>query len=904
MASEQMSKDSNNKYVLPFTLTTANKNKTIVLDTENKFTDADIHIELDTPDAAATLNLNDINTAITMGTASSGVYTPTANFSGTLNVSTAGWISGTPNVSDSNVKIGKVNQSTLSKNSTAIASGSTINPENSSQTISISEGYNVARTIVFGPVSAGPKATITSGSATINTLNYTYESTSGNFSISGSANVSAPTINTAGYIAAGDDATTTGTKNSNTNGAIVSASVAKITVGVNPTATNIKVSPVITRTAKPAADSWYDAASGAATTTKPTSSSSSAYVRVDAAAIAASTTVEGKVSVGGYGTTTNFGKDAAVTITGGSNSYTAYIPITNGSVTSGSALINSLSYTYQSQTNTFSVLGSGTVSPPTVNTAGYIGNGFGNKLSNSGAAQVSAIVAKIEGNTPLTGKIGAVKPIINVESVGINGVSDASEGVASTAAPSSGVYVAVRSSENIGTLTATPSITTSGYGTADEHGIIGSSTTVGATASDMTYIPIKIGAIVSGAGNAIISAPTWNDNSELFEIIATGTVDSPSVVTEGYLSNTIGQKTPNNITGSASITPITLSAIFEGNTFTNRPSIRRTAKPAADTWVDAASGAATTTKPTSGAYVRVDTSSSTSQLTLIPVVVNAGYGTVDHYSVENSDIDIGYDPAISTYIPITAGAVTSGSATISSLTYTYEAGSGNTLDHFNITGSANVSAPTYTAGYISSTVGTKNANANGAVVNASVRAVELKVVMSGNGVVTPVISKTNATNCNAVGTATITQPASGYYIAVQSAENKTSVSASPQVKTAGYGTPEHTAPSVTNVTQTGANASAVTYIPITSTSFANTATTGVTYTDISSTAPILISGSYLFINEGYTPNVKISLAKLVPDATGTNASAQYILSGYTAFNNDGGLITGTMQTYDGSYTVT
>ena len=101
----------------------------------------------------------------------------------------------------------------------------------------------------------------------------------------------------------------------------------------------------------------------------------------------------------------------------------------------------------------------------------------------------------------------------------------------------------------------------------------------------------------------------------------------------------------------------------------------------------------------------------------------------------------------------------------------------------------------------------------------------------------------------------------------------------------------------------GAAASDITYIPITQTTFANAGSAGVSYTDISSTGPILISGDYLYINEGYTPNVKISLARLVPDASGTNASAEYILSGYTAYNNDGGLIVGTMQTYDGEYEV-
>ena len=101
------------------------------------------------------------------------------------------------------------------------------------------------------------------------------------------------------------------------------------------------------------------------------------------------------------------------------------------------------------------------------------------------------------------------------------------------------------------------------------------------------------------------------------------------------------------------------------------------------------------------------------------------------------------------------------------------------------------------------------------------------------------------------------------------------------------------------------NASATTYIPITSATFANAATSGQTYTDISSSAPVLISEDYLYINKGYSDNVKISLAKLVPDDATIAAStgAQYILSGETAYDSDGKLVVGSIPTYQGAYTV-
>ena len=89
--------------------------------------------------------------------------------------------------------------------------------------------------------------------------------------------------------------------------------------------------------------------------------------------------------------------------------------------------------------------------------------------------------------------------------------------------------------------------------------------------------------------------------------------------------------------------------------------------------------------------------------------------------------------------------------------------------------------------------------------------------------------------------------------------------------------------------------------------FAAAATADTTYIDISNTteAPVLSSGDYLYINKGYVDNLKISLAKLVPDTiTGkTMAPANYILTGYAAFDGSGTAINGTMSIYGGAYTV-
>lgn len=62
------------------------------------------------------------------------------------------------------------------------------------------------------------------------------------------------------------------------------------------------------------------------------------------------------------------------------------------------------------------------------------------------------------------------------------------------------------------------------------------------------------------------------------------------------------------------------------------------------------------------------------------------------------------------------------------------------------------------------------------------------------------------------------------------------------------------------------------------------------------TAPILTEDGYLYINEGYIENTKISLATLVPDdANITSENAEFVYNTVTAYDKDGKLIVGTMK---------
>lgn len=91
-----------------------------------------------------------------------------------------------------------------------------------------------------------------------------------------------------------------------------------------------------------------------------------------------------------------------------------------------------------------------------------------------------------------------------------------------------------------------------------------------------------------------------------------------------------------------------------------------------------------------------------------------------------------------------------------------------------------------------------------------------------------------------------------------------------------------------------ADASGNAYYTLDKVNFANTGSADAI--DISATAPVIPSGGYLYIKEGYIKESKISLAKLVPDEStiGTDESSDFIYKTVTAYNNDGKLIGGTM----------
>lgn len=120
-------------------------------------------------------------------------------------------------------------------------------------------------------------------------------------------------------------------------------------------------------------------------------------------------------------------------------------------------------------------------------------------------------------------------------------------------------------------------------------------------------------------------------------------------------------------------------------------------------------------------------------------------------------------------------------------------------------------------------------------------------------------------------------PESGFYI-------KTSANGTVSVETSGWIPAE-----------TSKNVAGEAYYTIPSVSLSNQAEADAIYTDISENAPILVSGDFLYIKEGYIENSKISLAKLVPNESNVVGKNDLVYKTVSVYDNDGNLVAGSMQ---------
>ena len=160
---------------------------TLLLRTGNTFVDKDISFKVEVP-AASTPSFNitnkpTTNIGVETATSANGVYyyPLKASLSGVATFNNPGWIGGnrsttaTINLSDDDVIVGRIQQSTLSTTS--------VTPTTATQTVTIGEGYyNANRTITIRPISEAQSASATvsiSGKAEKPTSENTLQSITG-----------------------------------------------------------------------------------------------------------------------------------------------------------------------------------------------------------------------------------------------------------------------------------------------------------------------------------------------------------------------------------------------------------------------------------------------------------------------------------------------------------------------------------------------------------------------------------------------------------------------------------------------------------------------------------------------------------------------------------------------------
>ena len=133
-----------------------------------------------------------------------------------------------------------------------------------------------------------------------------------------------------------------------------------------------------------------------------------------------------------------------------------------------------------------------------------------------------------------------------------------------------------------------------------------------------------------------------------------------------------------------------------------------------------------------------------------------------------------------------------------------------------------------------------------------------------------------------LGQETNTEPTAGFYV-------KASAAGSASVGTAGWVDPNNNKP---------VSASGDAFYPIAEATLLNEVTDEAQKNYTEKDAPVLISGSGLYINEGYIKNTYIPLAKLVPDqanvVAGENGNSNLIYNTVSVYDKDATLIAGTM----------
>jgi len=208
------------------------------------------------------------------------------------------------------------------------------------------------------------------------------------------------------------------------------------------------------------------------------------------------------------------------------------------------------------------------------------------------------------------------------------------------------------------------------------------------------------GEVSSPNATATLGNPTYQDsgdNEGKFTIGASGIIAAPTVVTEGFIGDTVGTKNAGAISGIKVLDKITIgvSASASG---TVTPAISKDAISISGV-TDAAAGAAVTTAPSSGVYVKVKSAASSATVTSTGTVESAGYGTPTIYDTDTStDTTVTINASADTYIPVTEASGTS-TVAIGTVTSEHMAVGVESNDHtFPVTSDLTTIPTTFTVG--------------------------------------------------------------------------------------------------------------------------------------------------------------------------------------------------------------
>lgn len=376
--------------------------------------------------------------------------------------------------------------------------------------------------------------------------------------------------------------------------------------------------------------------------------------------------------------------------------------------------------------------------------------------------------------------------------------------------------------------------------------------------------------ITGGAISHTLGVPTYNSTSGKFDQSCDITTAAPSVNSAGYISSSEGTKNASAaVSENHALNKITGSIAISG-TRTVKPVISKQSISISGV-TDAADAAATTTAPSSGVYVKVNSAAATNNVNAAATISADGYGTNANHGIAGSgNVAVGASASDDTYIKIKEGSakvndnnslsITAGNPTLNSGTGKYD---------ISLSTSGTVSGSVATEGWIKSVTsgsvsgsGTKSLNA--AALTHDNTATETKVSVG--------VSGARSSNLAAPGSDTT------YYVEVsgsQSAAGSVTHSASVSegyVPTAGL-SQSATIPTSANITGSGSK------VYLKSTAITNSLASA--------------------ISSGYT----LSLLESAPSAPYVTLTSNTSATTGAVYNGTSAGVSKYMKVYAGEYTV-